>query len=810
MADIKYRFVVPPLFTPCLGIILGILWGYLSPVSFLWAPVFAAGAFLFFILYIKGIPRRMGGPFVLCLALWSWGAFGSHGIHHKPALDLSMGKNRSPVEITGEVVSFLRHYPGKTRLVLSCQTASPKGGVPRPLDGKIYLNIKGLPEKESWYGRRIKVLGRFYPPRNFGNPGAFDYITHLKREQIHGSIYAKPSGISILSHGQGMRVHLGRWVENARNDFYFFLQDRLGKTDAAHVMGALITGKKHGIPLELRDLFSRSGASHLLAVSGLHMAIWAFIFYRILYIILMGFHSLAISGWARKLSGLFSLFPLFCIAVFSGFSPATQRAFIMVSTFILAFCAEEDADPLNSLCLAGIIILCVDVTSLFSISFQLSFTALVFLITIGQLVRSLPQPENRLLSWGLGLALVSLVAGVATAPLIAHYFNMVSWIQIPVNLALVPLLGMICLPLGVVCFFLYTLSFPWAGWGLDLCGALVDLSIGYMEFWVGLPGVWAMVPGPSILVLCFLYIGLGLLSLSLYRGRHWKFSAVCSGLCLIFAGVIYSLPTRLPTGVEINVLDVGQGNSCFIQTEKNHRILVDGGGFAYGSGFDTGRHILAPFLWQRKITDLDAVILTHPESDHMNGLIYILEHFDVGQVIKNEDTRETRSYCRFMAICNEKNIPIVHPNCSQDRWVFDDVLLSFFQCDRLLEKNNFNNNSLVFKLSHGDVSMLFPGDILKEREALLAMNSQDDLRAKVLLAPHHGSQSSSRDFFLDKVAPESIIISCGHLNRYRFPNSSVLERYRHRNIRILRTDLHGAVTIRSNGKQYNFITQKSE
>ena len=797
VVDTKIQFFVPPLLIPCVGIVLGILWGSFSPAFFLWAPVFIAGAFLF---SMGGIFPRMGVTMALGIIFGTWGFFSSHGIHSKSSSNITKNNSRAAVVIKGEVISFFRHSPDKSRLILN----SPSFG------GKFYLNITGPPQRQSWYGRILEVRGRFYPPRNFGNPGAFDYIRYLKREGVCGSLYVKPGEIRLLSQGKGVGVRFGRWVENLRNDFYFYLQDRLGKGEAAHVVGALVTGKKYGIPPSLRDLFSRSGASHLLAVSGLHMAIWAFIFYRLFYTILMGFHSLAISGRARKLAGIFSLFPLLCIAVFSGFSPATQRAFIMVAIFILAFFAEEDAHPLNSLCLAAILILCVDATALFSISFQLSFTALFFLITTGQVLNTMPRFENKILSWAMGLALVSLVAGVATAPLIAHYFNLISWVQVPVNLALVPLLGMLCLPLGVACFFLYALDFPLVGWGVDLCGQVVGVAIDYMEFWVQWPWAWAMVPGPSIWVLCLIYLGLVLGIFSFYGGRKLKPMGLLSMCCLVFAGIIYFLPPRLPQGLEINVLDVGQGNSCLIQTRKGHGILVDGGGFSHKTSFDTGRHIIAPFLWQRKIKSLDAVILSHPESDHMNGLIYILENFKIGQIIKNRDTRETLSYRRFMSAARKKKIPVVHPDCHRSLWEFDDLSLLFFQCKTLVPKGNFNNNSLVFKLNYGDMTMLFPGDILKEREDLLARRMKKELKSKVLLAPHHGSRSSSRHFFLDNVAPESIIISCGHLNRYRFPNSSVLERYRLRNIRVFRTDLHGAVTIRSDGKKYNLITHKSE
>ncbi len=225
-----------------------------------------------------------------------------------------------------------------------------------------------------------------------------------------------------------------------------------------------------------------------------------------------------------------------------------------------------------------------------------------------------------------------------------------------------------------------------------------------------------------------------------------------------------------------------------------------------GTGFDVGRYVVAPFLWHRKVTALDAVILTHPDSDHMNGLVFVMENFTVGTLVKNTDVSNHESYDRIMAACRKKGIPVMVPDCENDSMAWDRTRLQFFQCASVGPDLSFNDHSVVFKLTLDQFSMLFTGDIMTKRERRLAAQADKDLTARLLLAPHHGSDTSSTRNFLDRVQPEGVVISCGFRNPYRFPHPNVLDRYRHRGVQIFRTDAHGAVTITTNGTGYAIAT----
>jgi competence protein ComEC len=216
--------------------------------------------------------------------------------------------------------------------------------------------------------------------------------------------------------------------------------------------------------------------------------------------------------------------------------------------------------------------------------------------------------------------------------------------------------------------------------------------------------------------------------------------------------------------------------------------------------------VIAPFLWRKKIKTVDTLILSHPNSDHLNGLIYIARHFNVKSVWTNGETRNTVGYKKFMQTIKEENIdlPIFKdlPRTKKLNGITFNIL--YPQKDFLMRRKNdkwrnTNNNSIVVKAEFGKFSFLLPGDITKNSERELVSMAEKKLPSTVLIAPHHGSRSSSTSLFLDKVNPEYIVISSGWKNRFHFPHPSVLKRYASLNCKIFRTDINGAITMITDG-----------
>jgi len=811
----RLTFSFPPLIPVILSLITGIMAGNFFPAVPL--GIFAAislGFMLaasFFLFKLKS--------FVICISFLSmvWGFFSIAGIlKPDPAQDsISQFADSSRYTITGEIVSFSKDYFRRKRVIIFCRFIERKGVKLIRVKGRILLNIYNIKNKNAGvfqYGDLIRFTSTIKPFRNFSNPNGFDYEKYMKYAGVSGSAHAKAAMIRVIPAPVNFHIKIIRVLEEFRNRFCNFTFDRMDNKNAAAILTALVTGKKEAIPLKIKDLFSEAGASHILAISGLHLSIVALGFFLLFYFFLAMLPMLLIQGAAKKIAGIMTLIPLFLYGIFSGFSPSTQRAFIMTTLFMISFLMEKENNPLNTLALAAVVILFIDSTALFSISFQLSFGALLSIFIGFSLIRVWGfVPKNKFMSMVITPTLVTLFAGVGTFPLVAHYFNLVSCVQIFSNLVLIPLMGFVCLPLG----FLALLSFPLVPFPAEIlvnfCQSLLCFCINYIQFLTSFRLSWSRITTFDSFMVILVYSFLTAIGFYLFRYRKTGLVLMTIAVLTGFVNFTTGFRAKLfPKNMVITILDVGQGNAALIQTIEGKNILVDGGGFSDISSFDIGRYVVGPFLWSKKIICLDAVILTHPESDHMNGLLYILDNFKVKLLVKNRDTRSSRTYKEFMALCHGNKIRIWHPSAIDNRLDFGHTFLIFFRGPPRDFSRSLNNNSLVFQVRLDQFALLFPGDILNERERALASQAVQgpNLKSSLLLSPHHGSLTSSSNIFLDKVNPESVIISCGFGNQYGFPHHDVLKRYKNRGCRVFRTDLNGAVTILSDGTGYNILTHK--
>jgi len=260
--------------------------------------------------------------------------------------------------------------------------------------------------------------------------------------------------------------------------------------------------------------------------------------------------------------------------------------------------------------------------------------------------------------------------------------------------------------------------------------------------------------------------------------------------------------------LRVTVIDVGDGNAALLEIPGGYTIMIDGGGFPDNSSFDVGARIIAPFLWCKKIKTVDLLILSHPNSDHLNGLIYLADHFNVKTLWTNGEPSNTLGYHNLMKVCAGRGIlspPYAHmAREHQISGVRLDLLYppqDFMEHKESDKWRNTNNNSLVVKVSYGDAAFLFSGDITVPAELELVGLAAGRLSSMVLIAPHHGSRSSSSQEFIEKVDPEVVVVSCGHNSRFNFPHPEILQRYNDLGVSIYRTDLNGAVNLSTNGQQ---------
>ncbi|MGD9185260.1 MAG: ComEC/Rec2 family competence protein [Desulfobacterales bacterium] len=748
--------------------------------------------------------------------------------------------------ITGTVVS--RPVPRTNRLnFLMTVERIEAAGVSRSVTGRIRVTAIGTGDG-FFRGDRISFESRIREPHNFNNPGGFDYKRYLAFQEVWATAYSPLESVTIWS--QRTRGGIGNWIDRMR-DRILELIDTTPAGDHRGVLAALILGERSRLSPETTVSFQRVGIGHLLAISGLHIGIVASTVFFLLSRILSRIPWFLWNAGTRKWAALGTFFPVLAYALLAGMSPSTQRALAMVGVFLLTFLYSRDQDLLNTLAVAAMTLLVVYPPVLFSASFQLSFAA-VFAIIYGMarcpltpLPLSVPVTSRILRRFAL-FVLVSVWAILGTLPLTMFYFNQVSLIGIVSNCLFVPIIGFGVVPSGLLAAFLLPLSSTAAAAIMNLAAALLAQALKLVSLMSQLPFAAIRTVTPSLFEIACYYLLVFTVVVIISRRRQGEASAtgnseyrldsdgtvgtmpsgggfkrvqpiwLALGLVLsaIVADIGYWTYQRLGRqDLRATFLDVGQGSATLFELPGGYCMLVDGGGYSDNAVFDVGARIIAPFLWHKKIKTVETLILTHPNSDHLNGLIYIAEHFNVQHIWSNGEPGKTSGYRQLMKTIRDKNI--THPEFRRlDRQVeVAGVKIEILNpppgfLDRRQTEpwRNLNNNSLVARFTSGAISLLLCGDITAKAEKELVTREGDRLKSTVLFVPHHGSDSSSTPGFIDAVQPQIGIVSAGWRNRYHFPHPAVLKRYRQAKTRLLRTDQDGAISLTTDGLRLSIST----
>jgi competence protein ComEC len=438
----------------------------------------------------------------------------------------------------------------------------------------------------------------------------------------------------------------------------------------------------------------------------------------------------------------------------------------------------------------------------------------------------------------------SLSATLGTLPLILFYFNRLSLVTLVANLIVVPILGVIAIPFCLLIVIAVPISSWLTGVIIQVSALLVKISIYLIEILASLPwsSVYISTPTfPEIMAFYLFLISAGFWldwlnkrdktikkknALFLYTGIQ---------LLLVIFFIIdgtFIYVKGLQKGIlSLTAVDVGQGSSVLVRFPGGRRMLVDGGGF-FDDTFDVGKYVLAPFLWHERISRIDIAVLTHPHPDHLQGLLFILENFHVREVWTNGERIDSPLYLSFLQVIQDRGIVMRTMSDMTPEMSVSGVRIRILNpqgispappvtaSPSLRRANNnevgsvsippapvkkrssvsdeVNERSLVLKLSFGRRTFLLSGDITEISEKRL-VSSVDDLKSDVLFVPHHGGSRSSSTPFLEKVKPQTAVISCGFDNIFRFPHPETIKRLERLGTTIYRTDRHGAVTIQTNG-----------
>ncbi len=624
-----------------------------------------------------------------------------------------------------------------------------------------------------------------------------------------------------------VQIDQGGTLDRIRQDIGDALVQTIGASKSDLPI-ALLTGDRSYLNTGTVEDFRSAGVAHLLAISGLHVG-------------LIGGIAMALSVFAfGRRRGVYLLLPLIIVfgyAALAGFAPPVTRAAIMFGVFILGRVLGRGSHTLAALALAAMLMVALEPAILASLSFQLSFAAMLGISFASPLLEGATEITvsrastaevhaftERVRRFVVGSLAVSIAASIGTLPLVALHFD-----AVPIWGALSTLLAMPAVPIIIIFSAVVVVAantpipiLP------DILAVPVMATTGYLTFiadiFANLPPRPIQTGSWSVWMTVFYYAVIAATFLALPRlksfgawfrpregtptervnaalSRNVTFAIVLSAVLLIVATVTWGLALARNTQeshLSVRFLQTSHGEAIFIETPNGNRMLVDGGGDDSQVANTLGS--MLPF-WDREI---DIVLLTHPDTDHVGGLPEVLRRFPVGTVLHSGQNSTSNAFASWStAIENHDNAMIVWPGMQigLDHDTTIEVL-SGGCSDAGAQCADSNETSIVTMLRHRDVSFLLTGDIERSAEIRLA-TSIPNLRATVLKAPHHGSNTSSTATLINAVEPVAVVVAAGTANRYGHPHLEVIERYNATvgQERVFRTDQLGTVELRTDGER---------
>jgi len=604
------------------------------------------------------------------------------------------------------------------------------------------------------FGDEIVIAGRLSRPEGLKNPGLFDYSRYLAIKNIYAALsVSENSPVKALSGGRINPV-IG-WAYRVRRNIRDAITRYCGKRYSGF-LNAILIGERTELDSSITDDFVKTGTVHVIAISGLNIALVAGIF-------LMIFKLLGI----RKKSNLIltSLAIVFYCFV-AGSSPPVVRATVVFVIASLGFCLTRESDMLNSLSLAAFLILLANPKELFDPSFQLSFGSVISIISFAP---GIEEAFGKRTNYITKSAAVSIAASIGVFPIVARYFNIVSPIAVLANLVIVPALFV----LTMASFVFLSLNLVGAvcclGWMGKILSVLTWATFYINHLFAQIPLSYIRIPAPSPFFIFAYYAILAYI----FFGKTRKYVSI---VVLIVLSISVWTGDLSYNGRQLRIvfLDVGKGDSAIVQFPVSGTMLVDGGSGGVEGMADTGKSVVAPYLWNNGIRRLDAVVVTHFHEDHLGGLLYILENFKVGCVIDNGEPSfaDMALYEKYTEIVKKNKIRRMIVNDGDEITGFGHAKIFVLNPVKAARDTDPNDSSLVLKIIYNDFSALFCGDI-SSRVMDRMMAYGDFLKSDIVKIPHHGGDVGDKIVakrFFDLVSPRVSVTSAG--GRYRFSKIS--------------------------------------
>ena len=742
----------------------GILYVQLQPALPPWHWAFAAALVLVLPRLSGRQQLRRSLAICACLALGiAWAAWRAE-IRLDDALPPAL--EGQDLHLTGVVAALPQPFAQGSRFEFAVDSAFTADGRPAGVPQRVML---------SWYaGRHDDAAGelptmrpgevwqltaRLRRPHGNANPGGFDYEAWLLERNIRATGYVRPARVERLGERFWPPLIV---VERLRDVIRQSMESRLPEAQYpfAGVLVALAIGDQKAIPAELWTSFNRTGVTHLVSISGLHVTMLAALAGGVAGGLWRRRPALALRLPAQKAAVIVASLVAFAYALLAGFAVPAQRTCIMLLVAALALLSSRRVAPGRILALALLAVLAIDPWAVLAAGFWLSFGAVAALLYVGSArIAAGEDWASRLRSWGL----LQWTATLASLPVLLLVFQQFSLVSPLANALAIPLVSFVVTPLALLGAIV-----PW--WPvLALAHGIFALLMEFIVWCAAWP-VWQAPAAPLWAVL----LGVaGVVVALLPRGVPGR------GLGLILLLPLLFWPEQRPSAgsAEITVLDVGQGLAVVVRTAN--RTLIYDPGPLYSAESDAGQRVVVPYLRWLGVNALDMLVVTHRDSDHAGGAASVLAAMPVAD-IRSPVAGLRGSPCQ-----------------AGQRWHWDGVEFAFLHPARVAAEGEEAGNhfSCVLRIASATHRMLLTSDIEVVDEAAMLTHDADAVRAEVLLAPHHGSRTSSSHAFVQAVAASDVIFPVGYRNRFGHPKAEIVDRHATQGSRLWRSDRDGAVTV---------------
>lgn len=547
------------------------------------------------------------------------------------------------------------------------------------------------------------------------------------------------------------------------------------------ILEGMIIGDTSYVSDEVKNNFRDSGISHLLAVSGSNVA-------YILILCKFAFEKI----FGRNVSNFLTILFIVLFSMLSGMSASVVRAAIMAIVIILSEFLIQKPNTYASISFSALLILLYNPITIYDVGFVLSFSGTIGIVIFNKKISELLESKikidkdkiiGKIIAVFIETLSVTLSAQIAVTPITLYYFNTFSCVSILANLIIVPATGSITI-VGIIMYVTSLVCVPIAKVISYFIYSIISFVIFAASLFAQIPGSSILLPTPSIIIILMYYI----IVYNLFFAKNMKVYVILLATISVLI-IMKFIPNKY---INVNMIDVGQGDAVYVETAKGKTVLVDSGG-TEGSDYDIGENILVPYILDRGKVCIDYAFLSHMHEDHIEGIYAVIQKLKLKNLIIGKQETDNELYSKVVELANKYNVNIIEVK-QGDELIIDGVIFDVISAKE--NDKNVNNMSLILRMTYGEVSMLFTGDAEKELEENI------NVKTNILKVSHHGSKTSSTEEFLKKNMPQVALISVGENNSYGHPNKEVLERLKKINAYIYRTDLNGEIYMRlyKNGK----------